>query len=154
MSVYVNPATFQQYLLGNKVQGSAKAVPQNALQTIFTITGGRVLVNALFGVVTVVMAGTTPNCKFTSTPSVGTAADITTTTSLGTTEVGGHVGVSAVGSATVVKTAGLNTIGAGLGLVVPAGTIGVNVSAADATGSIQWTLFYVPLDPGAVVVAN
>lgn len=154
MAAYINPATFQQYLLGNKAQGSAKAVPQNATQTIFTVAGGRVLVNALFGVVTVVMAGTTPNCKFTSTPTVGTAVDLSTTTSLGTTEVGGHVAVSAFGSATVVKNAGAANASGALGIIVPAGTLGVNVSAADATGSIQWTCFYVPLDAGATLVAN
>lgn len=153
MAAYINPATFQQYLYGNKAQGSAKAVPQNATQTIFTVAGGRVAINQFFGVVTVIMAGTTPNCKFTSTPTVGTAVDLTTTTSLGTTEVGGHVTIGSFGTATVVKNAGAaNLLSAPI--IVPAGTIGVNVSAADATGSIQWTCFWVPLDAGATLVAN
>jgi hypothetical protein len=153
MTAYVNPSTFQPYLFGVKVAGTAKAVPQNATQTLFTVSGGRIAVTSLFGVVTVIMAGTTPNCKFTSTPTTGTAVDLTTTTSLGTTEVGGHVTIGSFGAATVVKNAGAaNLLSAPI--IVPIGTIGVNVSAADATGSIQWTLTYVPLDAGASVVAN
>jgi hypothetical protein len=40
------------------------------------------------------------------------------------------------------------------GQIVAPGTIGFNVSAADATGAVVHTLYYVPLDDPARVVAN
>ncbi len=38
-------------------------------------------------------------------------------------------------------------------MVVKVGTIDCHLSAADATGSLKWTLLYVPLDDGASVTA-
>jgi len=143
--------------LGFRVQGAPKTVPQNATQTIFTVSGGRVMVGLLYGVVTTVIGGTTPAAKLVATPTVGTANDMCTTLAITAAEVGAMVALPlAVGSALLgaVNKSGSVT-GPGLGgQVVAPGTIGFNVSAADATGAFQWSLFYVPLDPGATVVAN
>jgi hypothetical protein len=141
-------------LEGTAVSNAAgKTVPQNATSTIFTVSGGRVLVTGLYGKVTTIIAGTTPSAKIVSTPTVGTAVDVSSATAITGKEVGALIGLAGtVGTALNVQNAGA---GAGLpsAIVIPAGTLGVNVSAADATGAILWTLTYVPLDDGASVTA-
>jgi len=153
MSVLNDPLAFRKALFGLLVAGGNKTVPQNATQTIFTVSVGRILVTGLYGKVATVIGGTTPSAKIVSTPTVGTAVDVSTATAITGKEVGSLIGLAGtVGTALNVQNAGA---GAGLPspVVIPIGTIGVNVSAADATGAIQWTLTYVPLEDGATVVA-
>jgi len=153
VSVLNDPLAFRKALYGLAVAGAAKTVPQNATSTIFTVTGGRVLVTGLYGKVTTVIGGTTPSAKIVSTPTTGTAVDVSSATAITGKEAGALIGLAGtVGTALNVQNAGA---GAGLPspVVIPVGTVGVNVSAADATGAIQWTLTYVPLDDGASVTA-
>lgn len=143
--------------LGLFSQGSAKTVPQNATQTVFTVTGGRIAIVALTGVVTTIIGGTTPSAKYVSTPTTGTATDLCTATAITSAEVGAQMAIPGpIGSALNIgttKTSGAVT-GQTAPVIVPAGTLGFNVSAADATGAVQHTLVYVPLDAGAQVTAN
>jgi len=154
VTVIVQGDQLRSILLGSRVAGSAKTVPQNATQTIFTVSGGRVAVTSLVGQVTTQIGGTTPSAKIVSTPTTGTAVDVTSATAITGKEVGALVAVAGtVGTALNVQNAGAGALPTA-GVVIPIGTLGVNVSAADATGAIQWTLTYVPLDNGAQVVAN
>lgn len=144
----------RRLVYGSKAENaSAQTVPQNATATIFTVAGGRVLITGLYGKVTTLISGTTPAAKIVSTPTVGTAVDVSSATAITGKEVGALIGLAGtVGTALNVQNAGA---GAALpsAVVIPAGTIGVNVSAADAAGAILWTLTYVPLDDGAAVTA-
>jgi hypothetical protein len=154
MSVIIQGNQLRALLEGQLVaNAAAKTVPQNATSTIFTVSGGRVLLTGLYGVVKTVIGGTTPSAKIVSTPTVGTAVDVSSATAITGKEVGANIALAGtVGTALNVQNGGA---GAGLPspIVIPAGTLGVNVSAADATGAIQWTLTYVPLDNGASVTA-
>lgn len=144
---------------GFRIQGAAKTVPQNATSTIFTVTGGRIQVACLLGVVTTVIGGTTPALKLIATPTTGTANDMCTALTITSDEAGmmvvlpAAVGSALIGAASTGKSGSVSGPGYG-GQIVAPGTIGMNVSAADATGAIQWTLVYVPLDNAAQVAAN
>lgn len=141
--------------LGSSALGAAKTVPQNATTTIFTVTGGRILITSLVGRVTTVIAGTTPALKLIATPTTGTLNDMCTALTISASEVGTQFSLpGATGSALqgVISKSG-SVSGPGQ-QIVAIGTIGMNVSAADATGAIQWTLTYVPLDAGAAVTVN
>jgi hypothetical protein len=146
--------------MGFKSQSaSPKTVPQNATQTVFTVTGGRILITALYGLVTTVIGGTTPSAKYVATPTAGTANDMCTAVAITADAVGTQWQVPiAVGSALIVTAApGVagSVSGTGsLGQIVAPGTIGFNVSAADATGAVTHTLYYIPLDDAARVAAN
>lgn len=156
MSVLNDPLAFRKALFGLLVAGAAKTVPQNATTTIFTVSGGRILVTSLVGKVTTVIAGTTPALKLIATPTVGTLNDMCAALTITATEVGtlfclpGPTGSALNG---VISKSG-SVSGPTVAQIVAVGTIGMNVSAADATGAIQWQLTYVPLDDGATVVAN
>ena len=137
--------------LGTKVSTTGKTVPQNANSALFTVSGGRVVVLGIVGEVTTVIGGTTPSAKLVANPTTGTDSDITSAVAISSDPVGNLYGVATVGGALAVleSVAPLNQTP----FVVKAGTIDLNVSAADATGAIKWDLFYVPLDAGASVTA-
>lgn len=134
---------------------SGKTVPQNATSTIFTVSGGRVMVTSLVGKVTTVIGGTTPALKLVATPTTGSANDLCTTGTITSDEVGTQYSIPGpTGSALNISGSGSGGVtGQTAPVVVAPGTIGVNVSASDATGAIQWTLTYIPLDNGASVTA-
>jgi len=145
--------------LGFRVQGAAKTLPLNATTTIFTIAGGRIMIGLLYGVVTTIVGGTTPALKLVATPTVGSANDMCTALTITADQVGMQfVCPNAVGSALIgAASTGVSGSASGPGLggqIVAPGTIGMNCSAADATGAVQWSLFYVALDPATTVVAN
>jgi hypothetical protein len=139
--------------------GTPKTMPLNATTTIFTVSGGRIMIGLLYGVVTTIIGGTTPAIKLVATPTVGTANDMCTALTITADEVGMMfvcpiaVGSALIGAAAAGKSGSASGPGLG-GQVVAPGTIGINNSAADATGAAQWTLFYIPLDPASNVVAS
>lgn len=145
--------------LGFRVQGAIKTIPNSGAgtTTIFTVSGGRIMVALLYGVVTTAVTGTTPNFQFKATPTVGTANNMSAAGAITAAEAGAHIVCPvAVGTATiVVPGASGSSTGPGLGgQVVAPGTIGILTSAADTAGAAQFTLFYIPLDPATTVAAN
>ena len=153
-------AQLRHAVMGFRAQGAAKTVPQNATQTVFTVSAGRILITSLYGLVSTVIGGTTPAAKYIATPTTGTANDMCTTLTITGDEVGmmwqlpTAVGSALVGAASTGKSGSVSGVGGWCGQIVAPGTIGFNVSAADATGAVIHSLYYVPLDDAARVVAN
>lgn len=157
MSV-LNPfAAFAGNLRGVRVKRPTANLPQTAAAALFTITGGKVLVTALFGEVTTVIQAQADLVKLTFDPtdagatqdlSVSTASDIT----------GDAVGTmySLTGDATVKLTDSLNFLPANKlptqPFILKPGAILLDCSASN-TGQVKWDIWYVPLDDGAKVVA-
>ena len=149
-------------ILGYRAQTAAKTVPQNATQTVFTVSAGRIMITALYGLVTTIIGGTTPAAKYIATPTTGSANDMCTTLAITSDEVGmmwtlpSAVGSALVGAASTGKSGSVSAAGTGglCGQIVAPGTIGFNVSAADATGAVIHTLYYIPIDDAARVAAN
>lgn len=156
MTTVLTPASVRQIALGQFAQNAAgKTIPQNTTSTIFTVANGRILITSLTGVVTTVVGGTTPPIKLIATPTVGTLNDMCAALTVTASEVGtqfalpGPVGTALIGTISKSGSVGGQTSQQ----IVAAGTIGLNCSAADATGAIKWTLTYVALDNGATVTA-
>jgi hypothetical protein len=156
----VTASQIRHAVLGFKSQAVAKALPLNATSTVFTISAGRILVTALYGVVTTIVGGTTPAVKYVATPTVGTANDMCTALTITADEAGMMwqlpllVGSALIGAAAAGKSGSLSGIGGQAGQIVAPGTIGFNCSAADATGAVTHTLYYIPIDDAARVVAS
>lgn len=121
---------------------------------LFTITGGRILLVALIGTVATAIQAQATTVKFISTPTAGTAVDLSNATGdVNGKEVGATVTLGAtLGSTAVVANAGANVLGQGK-YVLAAGTINVTFGAA-STGAIKYDLIYIPLDAAAVVTAT
>lgn len=142
---------------GILVTRAGKTLPQTGAANIFTITGGRIMVVSLTGLVTVATGATATTLSVGLTPVSGTssATSLASATSIISKEVGTHVGIgSTPGSALVVAAnaaAPFQTTGHAA-WALQTGAITVTTSGSD-TGQIQWDLIYIPLDAGAQVVA-
>lgn len=144
-------------LLGTKAD-KATGVVANGITTLFTITGGRVVITSLVGRVTVAIGATTSNAKLTYNPTAaGTSFDLCTAVDIASDAVeqtyylGGTVasgGALLVGGAVGQSNAVLDNP-----LVLQAGTIEQNLSADPVGGQITWSVTWVPFDDGASLAA-
>lgn len=136
---------------GLRVDRATATLPQTTAAAIFNIIGGRVAMTAILGEVTTVL-GAVGNMSLESNPTVGTAAALCAVVAAGTFEAGtllsidgtlatAMLGVDAGGTAMQSKPVALNV-----------GTLDLRLSGS-STGSIKWSIWYVPLDDGAYVTA-
>jgi hypothetical protein len=141
--------------LGWQVSRATAALPAGVKGSIFTITGGRILVRLLVGEVTTVLGATVTSLVIGNTPTVGNAVanSLATTAVVTSAPVGTHF-VANPGGALVLDITNQNGVAAGAGypFLCPAGAIDITPTATD-TGSVKWDLWYLPIDPGASVVA-
>ena len=139
-------------LWGVRTDRATAALPASTHAPIFTITGGRVIVNMILGKVTTIIQTQTCNTKVTSYPTTGTNVDLCTVTDITALEVGGMLAVPAVASTALTKAnAGAIICPAGA-FVVPIGALHLDCGATN-TGSIQWSCWWTPFDDGALLVA-
>jgi hypothetical protein len=123
---------------------------------LFTIAGGLVLIKAIVGVCTTTFGAAATNMYLCLNPTVGDDTDLSLTVDIGTaTVLGDVVGfVGAPGSSLVgghPASAQILGVTQGFGLVCMAGVIGLVSDAAN--GAMRWTLWYMPVDAGATIVA-
>ena len=157
MATIIQGSAYRSLLAGVKVTEPAAALPQTATGNIFTITGGRVLLTSLTGMVTVATGAVATTLTVGLTPTSGTAAPagLAAATAITSREVGTLLALPATAGGALV-------VGANAGgpvqtavnnpYVLEPGTITITTNASN-TGSVQWDLTYVPLDDGASVAA-
>jgi hypothetical protein len=139
-------------LLGVRVDRATASLPQTAAAAIFNIVGGRVAVMGILGEVTVAIQNQACNTKLTANPTTGTSVDLCTVLSIANDEVGCLYGITGtVGDAMIGANAGYAPLPS-RPLVVGAGTIDLDTAASNS-GSVKWSIWYVPLDDGAYVTA-
>jgi hypothetical protein len=126
----------------------------NSATTIFTVSGGRILLKYLVGTVTTVIQSQATTVQFISTPTAGTAVNLSNSTGdLNGKEVGASVTLATtLGGTAVVNNHGANVL-AQPPHIVDIGNITVTMGAA-STGALKYDLIYVPLDAAAQVVAG
>ncbi|RPE34921.1 hypothetical protein [Kitasatospora cineracea] len=154
MSVIIQSDQLRTVLVGAKVDRATATLPQTTQAAIFTVSGGRVLVTGLVGEVTTATGATATNLKVTSNPTTGTDVDLAANTAVTSKEIGSLITLPGTsGSALVVKNGGGGgQLPAHNPYVVPIGTIDLVTDASD-TGSVKWSITYIPLDNGASVTA-
>lgn len=135
-----------------QVAKAAATLPATGNQSIFVVTGGRVLVHHLVGEVTTVNSATATNLKVTSVPTVGTAADVAANLAVASLEVGTIYVVEGDGTALIGVSAGFAPTAVQVPWICPTGTLRLTTSATN-TGASKWDIFYQPLDAGATVVS-
>ena len=136
----------KRHLLGLALDRVTSTLPATAYGALFNIKGGRVAMTSIIGEVTTVIQTQACNLKITSTPDTGTAVDITTDLAISADAVGSLYGMGVYVAATI---GGAGAAGiASTPVVLPIGDIGITTSATN-TGSIQWSVTYVPLDNNA-----
>lgn len=153
MSVLIQADQLRTINYGTKVTGGAKTLPATATGSIFTVTGGRVLVTSITGVVTTAIQAQANNVKLVATPSGnGAVNDLSGVVDVNALALGGLLAPTGLAGDVLVKSTGGGVSGLRNPIVVAPGAIGVNTSATN-TGAVTWTLTYVALDNGASVAA-
>lgn len=164
MAAEIPGINLRKALLGVQVTKGPTTLVQNTSTSLFTITGGLIVVTSLFGIVTTAVANTASlTAKLVTTPSGGSVADLTAATGITDDAVGtlyswsypdgdellsqlteGGTEAPSVNFAPILNPAA----------VLRAGTIAVTVSNHDpGTGAVKWFLHYIPIESGASVAA-
>jgi hypothetical protein len=154
MTSMIDGTAVRQVITGIKVEKASELLPQTATQALFSVAGGRVLITALVGEVTIVVPGVANATKLIFNPTaVGADQDMCATLDITGDAVGelytisGTVG-DAMRSDLLVANPVLQSA-----LCVSEGSIGLNTAGNSVTGDTAWTIVYVPLDDGAYVVS-
>jgi hypothetical protein len=139
----------------------ASAILANGAQTIFTVSGGNILLTGFYGEVMVAI-------DTAATLILNYDADISTNLSVYVDTVLGSIsanpnGYAAGRMAYLPIEGGAITWTAGGGacpidvapiMVLPPGHFDLTAGAATVTGKMRWSMFYIPLEAGVNVVAN
>lgn len=151
MSTLIKSADVRTISLGINVSRAAAALPSTGIGSLFTISGGRVLLKVLHGQVVTLLSGTNSTTVGLTPLNTGTSAPAILSSA-------GVIPV-AVGSPVVSKfDAGALIVTVNGSLVPAAGYVAIPgdvtiTTGSTVTGTVKWDLVYVPLDVGATVVA-
>jgi hypothetical protein len=146
--------SYRDLVLGKSVARAAAVLPATTQAAIFTVSGGKVLVTSLIGEVVVALSATANTVKVTGNPTAGTDVDFCAVGTTTSKEVGSILSLpGVVASALTVNNAGGGNPISPTGQVAQIGTIDLVTSATQATGTVKWTLTYIPIDNGATVTA-
>ena len=136
---------------------SATAVMVNGT-TIFTVTGGPIIIVDLLSVCVTANDGTASTLQWSSTPTVGSAATFSgASASLASATAGTTVRLAptALSTAPVIATAAAGGVQLGTNvanqIVVKDGTITTVIGVGSTTGTWRHILRYIPLSPNASV---
>ena len=145
--------------LGFSVARATSTVAQ-FLTSMFTITGGRIYVNALYAKLTIASdASNATSIVLGFTASEGAGANISnaiaTATVVGVVrEVGTHWTVAGLASALTLGATAATPVAKTTPFLLGPGVITYTGSVGTNPGSAAWYLNYTPLDSGVSVVAN
>jgi len=145
--------------LGVQIDRAASILPQTVVlpgTPYFTVAGGRVLVTGLVGEIVVANVGGAVNANWYFAPTVGTGGNICAATALAALVIGNLLSITGLLTDAMLPAAPASLVPmltvAGKGLIMPAGNLGV-ITNASVTGQWIWSLWYIPVDAGATVVA-
>jgi hypothetical protein len=157
MSVIIQGTQLRAILLGT-LASKATGTVANGTTSLFTITGGRVIVTSLVGRVTTAIGATASNAKLVYNPTAaGTSFDLCTAVAIEADAVEQTYYVA--GS---VATVGALLVGGAVGqsngvfsspYILQAGVIEQNLSADPVGGAITWSCTWFPYDDGAALAA-
>jgi hypothetical protein len=156
MSVIIQGTQLRDIGLGRYVQGKTSTITAGgATFQLFTVAGGEVLITALWGKVTTAVTLDTETLALQLDPTTGTTVTWVAATDLGTTDTAAGDILGFVDESTTTPDFRVN----GRALTNILATTGeIEMVAANVTGTedgvVEWYLTYVPLTPGATVVAS
>jgi len=132
-----------------RVERAAANLPQGGASPIFQVSGGKCMVEIIGEVDTIIQSGEN-NMKLTANPSVGADVDLCAQLDIDTDAVGTiyHL-TGTLTDALVAATSGASESQVS-GIIVAPGTIDLYCSGSK-TGKVKWSLFYIPLEAGAVI---
>lgn len=143
--------------LGQRSLGQTTEQPTAVItavtRNLFTVSGGRIIVTQILGEITTVIQNLATNINLQANPTAGTTRQLCAALNIAAYAVGDLLGITGINTDPMIPPASSGVLEAQtMGVIVQEGTIDL-VSDAAPTGSVQWTLKWIPLDSGAAVVA-
>ena len=133
------------------VERATAALPQSTQSALFTVTG-RVIVTNIVGEVTTIIQNQANNTKIVANPTVGADVDLCAVLDIDNDAVGTLYSITGTFANAMIATTSGAFEGQAGNAIVADGTIDLSCSASN-TGSVKWTIHYIPLDAGSRVVA-
>jgi len=124
-------------------------LPQSVAAAKFTVTG-KCLISDIIGEVTTQIGAGANNLKLISNPTVGADVDLCAVVDIDADAVGTVYHITGTLADAMIATTSGAVESQSIPQIVTAGTIDVSCSASK-TGSVKWSLFYIPLEAGAKV---
>jgi hypothetical protein len=124
-------------------------LPQSIAAPIFSVVGGKCMIEIVGEVTTTIQSGAN-NMKLIANPNVGADVDLCATLDIVSDAVGTFYNLTGTLTDALVA----NTSGAGtsqlVSIIVTPGTIDLSCDASKS-GQIKWILFYIPIDENATI---
>lgn len=140
------------FRLGARVDRATAALPQTAAGTLFTISGGRVMFSLILGEVTTIIQTQANNTKLKLVPTAGSTVDLCAVKDITALEVGGKLVPPGVAATALTQANAGAIIAQTTPIICAIGNLQLDCAASN-TGAIKWSVWYVPIDDGALVVA-
>ncbi|KKM69176.1 hypothetical protein LCGC14_1453470 [marine sediment metagenome] len=121
-------------------------------EDLFTVSKGNCLVTLMLGEITTDIENKTVNFTLVANPTTGTATDVAALLDIDDDPEGTIYTVHGAAGTALQRGESGSSIGPNVPFVVSPGVIEATVGATH-TGSIKWTLWYVPLETGALITA-
>lgn len=151
MSNLIDGPALRSNVLGYGPVASPSGAFAADTRTIFTISGGEVLITALWGVVTTAIT-VADTVKLQTNPTTGDTADLVTATDIGTTDTAAGTVLGVLDQTDTPPD--LNRGGKALGgVVVSIGNIEQVTTGTNPDGAVTWYCTWVPLTTGASLIA-
>lgn len=149
------PFGFERVRTWHHLSRATATIPQTAARSLFTITGGRILVHYIVGEVTTIIETATNNYKLSANPTTGTTGIVGTNHDITGLEVGTLLFPQGDGTELIGVNAGVGFPSGSrfLPFICPVGVLEEETSASK-TGAIKWDLWYEELDEDAVVIVS
>ena len=138
--------------LGEKAE---RATARPATGSLFTISGGRILMTSIVGELTAACDANATASKLQANPTTGTTRNLCTAVDIASYAIGDLIGISGIAADALLPPATAGSIeGMTTPCVLQEGTLDLNVAAGgQVTGRVKWTMRYIALDQGPQVVA-
>jgi hypothetical protein len=138
--------------LGQRVNRAAAALPATTQSPLFTIAGGRILLTYIVGEVTTAIQNQANNTQLVYNHATASDVDLCADLNIANDAVGEQYSITGTFADAMVSGFALAATIMANPILLQEGTIDLDCAATN-TGAVAWTLFYLPLDDGAVVTA-
>jgi hypothetical protein len=138
--------------LGIQVDRATAATPQTTNYALFNVVGGRVAITAILGTVTTILQAAANDMYLTSKATTGSEVSICAAVETNALEAGGFLSITGTAATAMIKANAGSIPLQAIPVVAAVGTIRL-YAAASCTGSIKWSIWYVPIDSGAYIEA-
>lgn len=139
-------------MLGIRVDRATASLPQGTDDELFEVVGGRVAMTQILGEVTTVIGANASNHSLQCDPTTGTTSPLCAVLACANKEAGTLFSITGLVSDAMV---GDDAGGAAMQtrpVALPIGHVEL-LTSGNNTGAIKWSMWYVPIDEGAYVVA-